>query len=68
VRQEELAVPFVFAYVDPGSASLIAQALIAGIVAIPILLRGKIVAATRAARRALSRSRQESPAQDPSRR
>ena len=32
----------VFAYIDPGSGSLIIQALIAGIVAAPILLRKQI--------------------------
>lgn len=60
--------PFVFAYIDPGSVSLIIQAAIAGIVAVPILLRSRIVAGTRAVRRALSRERQQSPAEDPSRR
>lgn len=40
----------VFAYLDPGSGSLIIQALIAGIVAIPVLFRNRISAAVRALR------------------
>ena len=32
----------VFAYIDPGSGSLIVQALIAGLVAIPIFFRHQI--------------------------
>lgn len=40
----------VFAYLDPGSGSLIIQALIAGIVAIPVLFRSRISAAVRALR------------------
>ena len=33
---------FVFAYIDPGSGSLVIQALIAGLVAIPIFFRSQI--------------------------
>lgn len=33
---------FVYAYIDPGSGSLVIQALIAGIVAIPIFFRHQI--------------------------
>ena len=33
----------VFAYIDPGSGSLIIQALIAGIVAAPILFRRQVM-------------------------
>jgi len=40
----------VFAYLDPGSGSLIIQAVIAGIVAIPVLFRNRISAAVRAIR------------------
>jgi hypothetical protein len=32
----------VFAYIDPGSGSLVIQALIAGLVAIPIFFRSQI--------------------------
>jgi hypothetical protein len=41
---------FVFAYIDPGSGSLIIQALIAGLVAIPIIFRHQISRAVRAIR------------------
>lgn len=33
---------FVFAYIDPGSGSLIIQAVIAGLVAVPVLFRNQI--------------------------
>jgi hypothetical protein len=39
-----------FAYIDPGSGSLIVQALIAGLVAIPIFFRHQITRAVRAVR------------------
>jgi hypothetical protein len=42
--------PF-FAYIDPGSGSLVVQALIAGLVAIPIFFRHQIGRAIRAVRR-----------------
>jgi hypothetical protein len=32
----------VFAYLDPGSASIIFQAAIAGIIAVPVIFRNKI--------------------------
>jgi hypothetical protein len=48
-------VDLVFAYVDPGSGSLIIQAVIAGLVAGPILLRNKIAQGARAVRRAIGR-------------
>ncbi len=41
---------FVFAYLDPGSGSIIIQALIAGIVAVPIIFRNKISAIVRTVR------------------
>lgn len=40
----------IFAYIDPGSGSLIIQALIAGLVAIPIFFRHQISRALRAIR------------------
>jgi hypothetical protein len=39
------------AYIDPGSGSLIIQAVIAAIIAVPILLRTQISRAFRALRR-----------------
>jgi hypothetical protein len=39
------------AYIDPGSGSLIIQAAIAAVIAIPILLRSQIARAVRALRR-----------------
>lgn len=41
---------FVLAYLDPGSGSIIIQAVIAGIVAIPVLFRNRIAAFVRRAR------------------
>ena len=40
----------IFAYIDPGSGSLIVQALIAGLVAIPIVFRNRISRLVRAVR------------------
>jgi hypothetical protein len=40
----------VFAYLDPGSISIAFQAVIAGIIAVPILFRNKISAAIRSVR------------------
>ena len=39
---------FVFAYIDPGAGSLLIQALIAALVAIPIFFRHQISRAVRA--------------------
>lgn len=39
-----------FAYIDPGSGSLVIQALIAGMVALPIFFRSQISRAIRALR------------------
>ena len=39
-----------FAYIDPGSGSLLIQAVIAGLVAIPIFFRHQITRAVRAVR------------------
>jgi hypothetical protein len=38
----EVAVPHVFAYVDPGSLSILFQAGVATVIAIPIILRNYI--------------------------
>ncbi len=37
----------VFAYLDPGSGSIIIQAVIAGIIAVPVIFRNKISAFVR---------------------
>jgi hypothetical protein len=49
-------VEHLLAYIDPGSGSLIIQALIATIVAIPILLRSQIARGVGAIRRATGRT------------
>lgn len=41
---------FLFAYIDPGSGSLIVQALIAGLVAIPVFFRHQIARVVRTVR------------------
>lgn len=41
---------FVFAYIDPGSGSLVIQALIAGLVAIPVIFRQRIASFVRMVR------------------
>lgn len=41
---------FLFAYIDPGSGSLIVQALIAGLVAIPVFFRHQIARFVRTVR------------------
>ena len=56
---------FVFAYLDPGSASIVFQAVIAAIIAIPVLFRNKIAAAIRAVRGA-GRTDSPGPAADAS--
>jgi hypothetical protein len=38
----ESAMDLIFAYIDPGSGSLVIQALIAGLVAVPIFFRRQI--------------------------
>lgn len=47
------------AYIDPGSGSLIIQALIAGAVAAPIVLRNQLRRAGSAIRRAVGGTRAE---------
>ena len=42
-------------YIDPGSGSLIIQAIIAGLVAIPFFFRSQIARGVRAIRRAAGR-------------
>jgi len=41
----------IFAYIDPGSGSLVVQALIAGLVAVPLFFRHQITRFIRAVRR-----------------
>lgn len=41
---------FLFAYIDPGSGSLIVQGLIAGLVAIPVFFRHQIARVVRTLR------------------
>lgn len=52
--------PPVFAYIDPGTGSMIVQAAVAALVAGPILARNKIAQGVNAARRAVVRGRDES--------
>ena len=47
----------VFAYVDPGTGSLIIQAIIAGAVAIPLFFRNQIIRGVSAVKRAMGRDR-----------
>jgi hypothetical protein len=54
----------VFAYIDPGSGSLIVQALIAGLVAIPIFFRRHIARALSVIRKGGTHARSSSPAGD----
>jgi hypothetical protein len=53
----------VLLYIDPGSGSLIIQALIAGLVAIPFFFRSQIAKGIRAVKRMTGREREESPAE-----
>jgi hypothetical protein len=53
LHSEVRAVPHVFLYLDPGSGSLLIQALLASMVAVPVLLRNKITAGLRAVRSAV---------------
>jgi hypothetical protein len=43
------------AYIDPGSGSLIIQAIIAGLVAIPILFRNQVARAVQRVKRVVNR-------------
>jgi len=55
------------AYIDPGAGSLIVQATIAAIVAVPFYLRRQIARALRAAARTAARPRPAGRPIDPSR-
>jgi len=48
--QGSRSLELIFAYIDPGSGSLVIQALIAGLVAIPIFFRSRISRLVRALR------------------
>ena len=52
---EGRACPAFLAYIDPGSGSLIIQAAIAAVIAIPIFFRSQIARAMRALRRSEER-------------
>jgi hypothetical protein len=56
-RIQTLHIPL--AYIDPGSGSLIVQAVIAGAVAAPIVLRNQLRRAGSAIRRAIGGNRAE---------
>ena len=49
----------IFAYVDPGSGSLIIQAVIAGLVAAPFVFRNKLRQWSQSVRHAIGRDREE---------
>lgn len=53
----------IFAYIDPGAGSLLVQALIAGLVAIPIFFRRQLGRAIGALRQ-IGGSREVDPTQD----
>jgi hypothetical protein len=55
-----------FAYIDPGSGSLIIQALIAGMVAVPIFFRQQISRAIRTFRGDRDTRSESAPTQDDS--
>ena len=55
-----------FAYIDPGSGSLIIQALIAGMVALPIFFRQQIARAVRTVRGGSDLGSDSAPSQDDS--
>jgi hypothetical protein len=55
-------VPHIFAYLDAGTGSMIIQALIAGLVAIPIVFRRQVGNVARAVRRMTGRADEETAA------
>lgn len=55
----------VFAYLDPGSGSIIIQAAIAGIIAVPVIFRNKISQMVKAVRGGSSTETTESVAEAP---
>ena len=54
----------ILAYIDPGSGSLIVQALIAGLVAIPVFFRHQIARVLRTLRRQDETGRETANGQD----
>ncbi len=54
----------IFAYIDPGSGSLIIQGLIAGLVAIPIFFRAQLANGVHAIKRVLGRDADSSSSDD----
>ena len=54
----------IFAYIDPGSGSLVVQALIAGLVAIPVFFRHQIARVVRSLRRQDERTIETASGQD----
>jgi hypothetical protein len=52
-------VPHIFAYLDAGTGSMIIQAVIAGLVAVPIVFRRQVGNGVRAVRRLTGRSREQ---------
>jgi hypothetical protein len=55
----------VFAYLEPGSGSIIIQAAIAGIIAVPVIFRNKIFQVVKAVRGGSSTETTESVAEAP---
>ena len=55
----------VFAYLDPGSGSIIIQAAIAGLIAVPVIFRNKISQMVKAVRGGSSTEAAESVAEAP---
>lgn len=61
---QESTLDLLFAYIDPGSGSLIIQALIAGMVALPIFFRQQIARAIRVVRGTNELTSESSSTQD----
>jgi hypothetical protein len=55
-------VPHVFAYLDPGSGSLIIQAALAAMISVPVIFRNRIARGARAVKRAVGREQVEATA------
>ena len=60
----ESTIELIFAYIDPGSGSLIIQALIAGLVAVPIFFRHQIARIVRTLRGQDEPTAETAPEQD----
>ena len=58
--------PHVLAYLDAGSGSLLIQAAVATIVAVPIVLRSKVAGVVRAVRRTPRQEQEVQPGPDQS--